>query len=77
MGLSRRFDCGSLRQSFLKEVALVVGGPVKFAETLETKLSIKSGGLKAEGVDISRVAAALQRSVLGFAHQLAADALAA
>ncbi len=55
----------------------MVGGPVKFAETLETKLSIKSGGLKAEGVDISRVAAALQRSVLGFAHQLAADALAA
>src|ERR1700679_4069418 len=59
-----------------EEYSPVSGRIVEFAEYLIPELRIEARGLETEGVDPGRMAAALERTGLGVAHELASNPLA-
>src|SRR6202522_4519416 len=64
------------REPLLQKNALVSGRIVEFAEYLIPELWIEARGLETERVDPGRMTAALERTGLGVAHELAPDPLA-
>src|ERR1700679_797211 len=65
------------REPLLQEDAPVSGRIVEFAEYLIPELRIEARGLETERVDPGRMAAALERTGLGVAHELPSNPLAA
>src|ERR1700678_4589815 len=64
------------REPLLQKNPLVSGRIVEFAEYLIPELRIEARGLETERVDPGRMAAALERTGLGVAHELASNPLA-